>query len=91
VGEIGDGEGLKVSEESVSECLFDSTRRSQEKIPPDISKRANARGKEENLYSINQKARMRDGTQGEVIDRVLDDPWDEELEDINDEESDQSD
>ena len=34
---------------------------------------------------------MRSGAQGEVIDRVFDDPWDEELEDINDEESDQSD
>ena len=29
---------------------------------------------------------MRNGAQGEVIDGVLDDPWDEELEHINDEE-----
>jgi len=91
VGEIGNGEGLKVSKEAVSECPFDSTRRSQKKVPPDISKGANAQGKEENFYSIDQKARMRNDTQGEVIDGVFDDPWNEELEDINDEEGDQSD
>jgi hypothetical protein len=34
---------------------------------------------------------MRNGAQGEVIDSVFDDPWDEELEDINDEEGDESD
>jgi hypothetical protein len=90
-GEIGNGEGLKVSKEAVSECLFDSTRRSQKKGPPDISKSANAQGKEENFYSIDQKARMRNGTQGEVIDSIFDHPWNEELEDINDEEGDQSD
>jgi hypothetical protein len=48
-GEIGKGEGLKVSKETVSECLFDSTRRSQQKVPPDISKTANAHGKEEDF------------------------------------------
>ena len=34
---------------------------------------------------------MRNGAKGEVIDGVFDDPWNEELEDINDEEGDQSD
>ena len=34
---------------------------------------------------------MRNGAQGEVIDSVFDDPWDEELEDVNDEEGDESD
>ena len=34
---------------------------------------------------------MRNRTQGEVVDRVFDDPWDQELEDINDEEGNQSD
>jgi hypothetical protein len=91
VGEIGNGEGLKVSKEAVSERLFDSTRRSEKKVSPDISKRTNAQGKEENLYAIDQKARMRNGAQGEVIDRVFDDSWNKELEDINDEEGDQSD
>jgi hypothetical protein len=90
LGEIGNGEGLEVSKEAVSECLFDATRGSQKKVPPDISKRANARGKKENFYSIHQEARMRNGTQGEVIDGVFDNPWDEELEDINDEEGSQS-
>ena len=33
---------------------------------------------------------MRNGTQGEVIDCVFDHPWDEELKNINDEESDES-
>lgn len=34
---------------------------------------------------------MRNGAQSEVIDGVFDDPWDEELEDVNAEESDESD
>ncbi len=34
---------------------------------------------------------MRNGAQGEVINRVFDDSWDEELKDVNDEESDESD
>jgi hypothetical protein len=90
-GEIGNGEGLEVSKETVPECLFDSTGGSQKKVPPDISKRANAHGKKEDLYSVHQKARMRNGSQGEVIDGVFDNPWNEELEDINDEEGNQSD
>src|SRR5512136_461796 len=91
MGEIGNREGLKMGKEAVSERLFDSTRRSQKKVPPDISKRANAQGKEENLYTIDQKTRMRNGAQGEVIDGVFDDPWNEKLENINDEEGGQSD
>jgi hypothetical protein len=90
-GEIGNGEGLEVSKEAVPERLFDSTRGSQKKVPPDIPKSANAHGKKENFYSIHQKARMRNGSQGEVIDGVFDNPWNEELEDINDEEGNQSD
>jgi hypothetical protein len=82
---------LEVSKEAVPECLFDSTRGSQKKVPPDISESANAHGKKENFYSIHQEARMRNGTQGEVIDSVFDNPWNEELEDINDEEGSQSD
>jgi hypothetical protein len=91
VGEIGDGEGLKVNKKAVPECPFDPTCRSQKKVPPDISKSANAQGKEEDFQSIDQKARMRNSAQGEVIDSVFDDPWDEELKDINDQESDESD
>ena len=41
-GEIGRGEGLKVEKETVSECLFDPTGRSQEEIPPDIPKTTDA-------------------------------------------------
>jgi hypothetical protein len=49
VREIGKRKGLKVSKEAVSECLFDSTCRSQQEVPPDISKTANAQGKEEDF------------------------------------------
>ena len=34
---------------------------------------------------------MRNGAQSEVIDGVFDDPWDEELEDVNDEEGEEPD
>ena len=34
---------------------------------------------------------MRNGAQGEVINRIFDDSWDEELKDVNDEEGDEPD
>jgi hypothetical protein len=91
VRKIGKGEGLKVSKKAVSERLFNSTSRSQEEIPPDITKAPDAQGKEEDFESVDKKAKMRNGARGEVIDSVFDNPRDEELKDVNNEESDESD
>jgi hypothetical protein len=86
-GKIGNGEGLKVNKQAVSERLFDSTRRPQEGISPDISKTPDAQSKDEDFQSIDKKAKSRNHPRGEIIDGIFDDPRDEELEDINDEQS----
>jgi hypothetical protein len=83
-GEIGRRKDLKVAEEAVSERLFNPTGCSQKEIPPHKPKPADAQGEEEDLSCIEEETGGRYSSQGEIIDGVFDNPWDEELENIDD-------
>jgi hypothetical protein len=82
---------LKVEEKAVSERLLDPASRSEEQIPPHISEPADPQGQGEDLSSIEKEARRRDRSPSEVIDGMFDNPRNEELENIDNEQGDQSD
>jgi hypothetical protein len=89
--EIGRREGLKVKEETVSECLFHPAGRPEEEVPPNISKSTNAQSQKEYFPGIDEEAGGKDPPPGKIVNGIFDDPGDEELENIDDKEGEQSD
>jgi hypothetical protein len=82
---------LKVIKEAVSEGLFDPACCPQEEIPPDTPETPDPQSKDQDLQSVEEKASWRNHSHGEVIDGMFDDPRDEKLEDIDNEQSDEAD
>jgi hypothetical protein len=80
-----------VEKEAVPEGLLDAAGRSEEQNPPHISEPANPQRQYEDLSSIEKETRRRDRSPGEVIDGMFDNPRNDELEDIDDEQGGQSD
>jgi hypothetical protein len=82
---------LKVEKKAVSEGFLDPAGRPEEQNPPHISEPANPQGQCKDLPSVEKEAGRRDRSPGEVIDGMFDNPRNDELKDIDDEQGDQSD
>jgi hypothetical protein len=77
------GKSLKMNEKAVPESFFHSTGRSHEKVAPNVSTASDAQGEKEDLSGIKKEPRRGGLSQGKVIDGVFNDPRNEELEQID--------
>lgn len=82
---------MKVGEEAVSQCLFHPTGRAQKEIPPDIPKSADTQSEEKYLSRVKKETGRRYPSPSQIINYMFDNPWDEELENIDDKQGEESD
>jgi hypothetical protein len=79
-----------MEEEPVPERLLNPPGGSHEKVSPDITEPADRQGQDQDLGPIDEKVRLGDPPQREIINGMLDDTGDQELKDIDDQQAEES-
>jgi hypothetical protein len=74
-----------MNKETIPEGLFDPASRSHEKIAPNVSTASDPQSEQEDRSRIEKEPARGRFSQGELIDGIFNDPRDEKLEQINDE------
>ena len=89
--EIGGGKGLQMVKQAVAQALLDAAGCAQQAQPPDVAKRADQNGDAGDGERIVEQPAGVDAQQGEVVDRPLDHPGDDELQHVHEDQADQAD
>jgi hypothetical protein len=84
------GKGLKMHKKAVPESLFYPTGRSHKKVAPNVSTASDAQSEKEDLSGIKKEPGRSGLSLGKVIDGVFNDPRNEELKEIDEQEGEKS-